>query len=288
VIHEGEHPHHSYVASEIPADNAPVSVFSMVPTTIPVSVSAPAPALPSVAEPVIESSYFSNIKPIGTLDMTLLGTGDELDSNVPEADPLKLLARAGGFKKPSTAHKKASLGAKKLSIGGITDNRMESFETLEKRSQQAKTEEERGLSKSMMQMDLKESSSGRIATMLRDSEALTFPAHTTTSLSPKPVTSTTSKPATAESYQAREKYGAAKGISSDQFFGRDDQVSQEARNRLDMYSNSTSISSDMLKGGRDERFGWDGNQSYDPSSASLDRLKDSVSGFFDGIQRRLG
>lgn len=66
----------------------------------------------------------------------------------------------------------------------------------------------------------------------------------------------------SESTAAREKYGNAKGISSDQYFGDPvaDARDREARSKLTQLSGSTSISSDMLRG-------TDDNGDADPWSA---------------------
>lgn len=78
---------------------------------------------------------------------------------------------------------------------------------------------------------------------------------------------------------AQNKYANQKGISSDMFFGREDDEAEAARGRLQQYSGSTSISSDMINGQKKEG---DYN-SAGGASASLNKLKDSVSGFFEGF-----
>ena len=106
-----------------------------------------------------------------------------------------------------------------------------------------------------------------------------------------------------ESHQARERYGKQKGISSDQFFGRDQEDEERARGRLQQLSGSSSISSDMIHS--------DGAPSYSSSmdmvgstwsslrttqsarsgpasGTALDKLSESVAGFFDDIQKRIG
>ena len=80
----------------------------------------------------------------------------------------------------------------------------------------------------------------------------------------------------AESYAAREKYGNQKGISSDQFFGRDEADAAEARSRLQALRGSQAISSDMV-------YGRGGGGDEDDGSATLEKLKDSVAGFFDSF-----
>jgi ADP-ribosylation factor GTPase-activating protein 2/3 len=84
----------------------------------------------------------------------------------------------------------------------------------------------------------------------------------------------------AESTAARDKYSNQKGISSDQFFGRDQADAEAMRGRLQgQYSNSTAISSDMMYGTGDRTS----DDHDDDGSATLERLKDSVAGFFDSF-----
>ena len=86
------------------------------------------------------------------------------------------------------------------------------------------------------------------------------------------------------------------GISSDQFFGRDQDDPNEIRSKLDQFSNSKAISSDMmyapssasssstternhLRGGKAN----DADSTLDKSNSTFDKLKSSVAGFFDGF-----
>eukprot|EP01033_Poteriospumella_lacustris_P003872 gene3872-2754_t len=218
-----------------------------------------------------------------------------------ETDPMKALKLAG--KKPSAAAAKRGLGAKKL-VTTTADNRMESFESVEKRSQQGAQEVEQ-----KKKLDVAESSEGgRLSSMLRELDDSNKPsiyrsAPSTTSTSstspvyrPSSFASGLSVPTTntSESYAARQKYGNAKGISSDQYFGRDAEEAADARVKLQNFSNSSAISSDMLYGNSSSGAG---SGPYDPYSESatsanaalnLDKLKDSVSGFFSDVQRRFG
>lgn len=83
------------------------------------------------------------------------------------------------------------------------------------------------------------------------------------------------------------RYSGAKSISSDQFFGRDITQQEEARSRLGQYAGSTSISSDMLNGTGDDYVYQGGNNEPDEAELVATYLKDSVKGFFDGIQKHL-
>ena len=97
-------------------------------------------------------------------------------------------------------------------------------------------------------------------------------------------TSTTSSSSNNSNVPGR--YTGAKSISSDQFFGRDITQQEEARSRLGNYTNNTSISSDMLNG-NDDGYVYQGNSEPDDAELVATYLKDSVKGFFDGIQRHL-
>ena len=83
------------------------------------------------------------------------------------------------------------------------------------------------------------------------------------------------------------KFSKSKGISSDQYFGRDLEEQEEHRKTLSKYSNSTSISSDMLYGqqqGGDQGRGYSTRESDNMGGLDFGRLKDSVKGFFDELR----
>lgn len=84
----------------------------------------------------------------------------------------------------------------------------------------------------------------------------------------------------------REKYSSYKGISSDMVYGTDDESAIEIKSKLEKLNNSTSISSDMLYG--ESSMNNSRGQSSDDISDGISKLKDSVKGFFDDIQRRIG
>jgi len=79
------------------------------------------------------------------------------------------------------------------------------------------------------------------------------------------------------------------GISSDQFFGRDQEDPNEIRSKLDQFSNSKAISSDMMyseasKTPKDKASNDPTSSSVsDKNNSTFDKLKSSVAGFFDGF-----
>lgn len=240
-------------------------------------------------------------------------------ASVPEAstfsgsqDAMKLMSRPH-VKKSSVAKKGA---AKKLSMdtagqspssasGGIN-----SFEAVERDAARAQQEEEdrrmaQQLAKEFGQQAAAEgASSGRVAAMMQEAEDAPKSLYRT---SPTPIGTGSSKSpysvfrspaggggakafavtAAEESYEARSKYANVKGISSDQFFGQSDAETSAMRDKLlDRYSGSTAISSDMLYS--EQNGGSYGGSTYGGGGGDLDKLKDSVSGFFDDIHRRMG
>lgn len=212
------------------------------------------------------------------------------------ADALRMLKL--GAKKPPV--KKAGMGARKLVSSSAADVRIESFEQVEKRTTAAIQEEEDR--KLAMQLQAKENaSSGRVAAMMMDGESgtsktslyrntsntssntsLNVGAGSSSGRYPSSAGSSTRGNATTaskggpESFQARDKYSNQKGISSDQFFGRDEEDAAMAKMRLEHMKGSQAISSDMMYGNRNSSEDEDG-------SATLEKLKDSVAGFFESF-----
>jgi hypothetical protein len=229
-------------------------------------------------------------------------------------------------KKVTSAKKKSTLGAKKLSVPTTDssstsssnkgqDFRIETFESVEKKQQRAAAEEEDFALAQKLQNDEIAKAGGngrsnagvsRISSLLQEEEksiyrspyAATPPTPPSSGISSSsPYASLSSNnysstsayssatPATASAPGASDKFSKSKGISSDQYFGRDLAEQEEHRKTLSKYSNSTSISSDMLYG---QQQG--GNQGYSTRESDnlggldFDRLKDSVKGFFDELR----
>lgn len=136
MVH-GEHAHVPVLEVVQDTTTEPLNVFSTLTSpSLNGGITEPSRSpIPSSEEPVAEPSYLSKLKPIGTLDVSLSKIEDEASSTTLDTDPFKVLAKAGGFKKPIAA-KKTGLGARKLTSAsnGLTDNRIESFESIEKRN----------------------------------------------------------------------------------------------------------------------------------------------------------
>jgi len=279
-------------------------------------VSAPAPALTTAPETIFRVSP-TPIVPKGTLNISAVApatpeaepevSAEETAAaaaNHAGADALKL--HKLGAKKPA-ASKKGGMGARKIVTNTPSDVRIESFESVEKRAAVAQQEvEDRKLAQQLQQQEAataaQNSSSGRVAAMMAEAETSTkqsiyrtYPS-TTTGTTGKTTTSgssasngyrsstTTSGSSSKgpESTAARDKYSSQKGISSDQYFGRDQEDPAVIKSRLGQYSNSSAISSDMMYGRANDPSG-----SYDDGddgSATLEKLKDSVAGFFDSFK----
>lgn len=242
---------------------------------------------------IFRSSSFTEIEAIGTLSVNI----DELPASSDNSTP-KLL----NVNKINTAKKMVSTskktGAKKLS-SAVEDTRLESFEAVEKRA--IKSAEDAEHQKSIRSVESDMGGSGRLAAVYRDAETSLYRVPSVVTPSPygtlKPpaslgVYSNTGKSSTfsAESYTAREKYGTAKGISSDQYFGRDQEDPTAVRAKLDKFSGSTAISSDMLYGNGDDEsasLGRPYSNSGDGIDFNIHKLKDSVKDFFVDIQKRI-
>ncbi len=288
---EGEHGHHQDSEEQHHATKPLLAVGKeTAATTVFTSV---------IATAATEPSYISTAKPIGTLDVSAVSALDKEESSTffHDADPLKLLSKAGGIKKSSlSGTKKPGLGAKRLTTSSSADTKLESFESLEKRND-SKSRQDQQLSVSLQDMNISEVSSGRVAALLREEDT---PSGSLYRNSTEPSKSsfvsvssnqTHNRPLSNpnESFAARDKYSNVKGISSDQFFGRDEEGNQAVRSKLQtQYGSSTGISSDMLYGANDGEENSDFHTGTAAEGISLDKLKDSVSGFFENIQRRIG
>lgn len=299
--------------------NVPESVFSAVSanksSSSSSSSSTSSSASSSVSAPVTTqtpSASSMTPAPIGSLSVSsaIVGNGGAADDdwNVSAADVLsptdKSVPQKVLSKKPITSKK--GLGARKLDANPA-DVRLESFESVEKRASKAAQEaEDNKLATQMQQLEF--GGSSRVAAAYQEAvappsiyRAAAAPIASTSSYSSNSAKSFSgvgkpqSSSAASESYAAREKYSGAKSISSDQFFGRDEEDSFAIRTRLEKYGNSTAIGSDMLYNDEPEFSsgggGLRGGGGYSDSNSNnpgLAKLKDSVGDFFNDIQRRLG
>ena len=286
----------SPIATAPPAA-APETVFRVAP---PAKTPTPPPAIVD-AEPVKPSATMPAPDASSAPLLVTLGAGSGAGTAPKPATKF-------GAKKPVT---KKKIGAKKLS--GDNDIRMESFEKVEKRS--AKAAQEAADFDAAVALDrvVNEGSGvSRVGAVYEESNA---PAVTVASKQVQKGSIYTQDPASSSSrnaggyssspkslsYTAPPTYAATdsrfsskKGISSDQYFGRDQEDEQEMRGKLNKYGGATAISSDMLY--HDEAAPDFGTVSYSEAMAARARagsgefgkLKDSVKNFFDDVTRNIG
>lgn len=285
------------------SEEVPVTVFKTPEVAVVSKAEVPQPAA-SPATPT----------PIGTLNVKAAvdstATTDATTHETNIATATKPLPKVIGKKAPMK--KAAGLGARKIVTKSSTDVKIESFETVERRAQQATQEQEDRKFAAQLQKqevsNVNSHSSGRVAAMLaevdsadngeqkksiyRSTESSSASSGSNQNYNNNKYSSSgssyytgnksTAKSGNAdESYIARDKYANQKGISSDQFFGRDKEDEYAARVKLQQFSGNTALSSDM--------FNSDGPYvSEQGAQDSLNRLKDSVAGFFDEVQKRVG
>lgn len=258
------------------------------------------------------------IIPKGTLSVDSIKDID-IDS-IKDSDTSVKAANKPVFKK---APVKKTMGARVLS-STAADVRFESFDAVEKRAEQAKQEIEDH--KIAFQMQNQENSnnldgngggSSRLAAIYQESENVCTPSiyqtpaasgsssyttgngyNSSRSNGSNSSNSTFNVANSSESYTARDKYAGNKGISSDQFFGRDEEDMEVIKNRLEKLGSANAIGSDMLssdnalneyqnsnlRGGYNDKYS-NGGSDYDNV---MENMKDSVSNFFDDIQKRIG
>jgi hypothetical protein len=221
--------------------------------------------LAEVQQSLRTAAAAASAAPRGMLSVDGIGDGPSTTSASQGA------ARTGFLKKPhSVAHKKTT-GAKRLTTP--SDIAIESFEATDRRVALAEKQAAVRVS-SLAQTGTASTSAGRVsqvdaiyAESLVTSPPLAEVEAPSIYRSVPPVSSSASGNSSSagrnsnnlsvpsgESTLARERYGAAKGISSTQFFGdpEADAAEAAARTRLTQFAHSTSISSSMLSGERQD------------------------------------
>lgn len=307
-------------AEPVPSQSASVAVTPRVPVPAPIPTPITAIGALSVAGVNIK------IEDKGKNDF-----GDfAFDNDVPMKVIGKLAPRKGVPPKRSTRI-----------LSSTADDRFESFESVEKRTSRAIQEAEDHKVAASLQSQENNSGlngSSRLDAIYKEEAASIYrtaapaapaAAAATSSMYGSPKSSgnsysTSSAPTSTsgsfngasveESYQARSKYSSNKGISSDQFFGRDDEDLEIVKNRLAKMGTATAIGSDMLnndgpadwqgspsggggvggavdhRGGRSDSYYAEDerNRRVARVNSSIDQMKDSVTNFLGDIQRRMG
>lgn len=214
---------------------------------------------------------------------------------------MSITSRSSTLPKPSSSVKKTGsalkkgIGARKLDSSCL-DVKMDSFEVVEKNSAKAAQEDEDH--RLAVKLHSGEGiGSSRLAAVYQESESIyraaPTPLPSNSSNSFRGTSSSSALPGyksaagnVGESYIARERFSSSKSISSDQFFGRDEEDSAAVRARLQKYGNATAISSDMLINDIPSQSNGTGSSSTNSGMASnngdagLGRLKESVRDFF--------
>lgn len=95
----------------------------------------------------------------------------------------------------------------------------------------------------------------------------------------------------SNSDEAQKKFGAAKAISSSQFFGQDKELDYEDKARLNRFAGASSLSSDQFFGREDSRPGGRGGGNYSAAASNLmagANLYDMKEGVKEGVTRVAG
>lgn len=261
VTHHASHTDTVFRTPEVkpptPATAAPAPTSPSPPTVIPASVLQPTETTPTVKT--------------GTLSVSLTPS---TSSSV--SAPVLLKSTS---KKPAS---KKGLGAKKLA-STPQDIHIESFSSVEKRAAAAKqVEEDHKVALALQQQE--QTSVSRISSLLQE-ESKSIYRSTPKVETPAPApsrytarTPTTSSSNGTESTLARDKYSTAKSISSEQFYGNEEDLSV-LKGKLGQYSSAKAISSDLLY--------HDHQPSLQTEDDGLTQLKESVKDFFQDINRRM-
>ena len=227
---------------KVAAGAAPVTVFAVPaaagqrsPPTSPVAAQKPAYVAPAPAAPIGTLSVAAVTAPATAAADADDGFGDAFEAAVAAKKPTMA-------KKPVAGAKKSIIGAVRLG-SAPADVRLESFEAVEKRVTKAQQDEEdRKIAAQDGGSAATASGSSRLAAIYQEAEAASHapkdtlyrsapagPASTGASIYQAASTSSSSSKygtttyTGSESNLARSKFASNKGISSDQFFGRDEE-----------------------------------------------------------------
>jgi hypothetical protein len=277
---------------------APASVF-MSAAAAPASAQAPAPA----PAPAVVLKKTPAAADIGSISVAL-GDASISSSTAASKGPIKVGTLGKGPKK-SIAKK---IGARKLTPSGGSDGALESFEKVEERTEAVTQEvEDHKLAVKLQNSEnLQGSGSGgssRLAAVYAEAESI-YTVPTTQSSNSNSFSSQgsssynnnnnynsgtgynggnggagNSRTATyghLDKGDAQERFGKAKSISSESYWGQNKTDEREMQGRLNQYRGASGISSDMLNGTEDSRGRAD-------SDDGLSALKDSVKDFFSQI-----
>ena len=291
------------------------------------SIPAASPQVTSTTKQENTSNNNNELPPQPPISTSTPTGSLKVDFSAPSTEDSELTSSSTTLKKPptststilkkSSSNNKKKIAAKKLDISPV-DARFDSFEAVERQVAKASQEASDYQLAAELQKEESESSnlgyssnshssgSSRIASAYAEAEASLYRPPATSS---SPYTGSSGKSpyskaisgsnssssgtaATAETYMARDKYSNAKGISSDQFFGLDQEESVDVRNKLDRFSNSNAISSDMLYGNEPPPppLGASGNPGVAGNAGQTlgNKLKSSVKDILGDLQRRLG
>ena len=231
---------------------------------------------------------------LGTLSVSEIKSDKDtgLESQFESKVPMKIIGKST-FKKAVPAKSSRMISSSAL------DLTFESFDSVDKRaalvtSAAAAGSEAFKVIGQPMSTSANNSGSGRVASIYKDSQGPSASIYSTP-IAPSTYSSAKTQgtsgsssfnPAAAESYQARSKYAGNKGISSDQFFGRDEEDMELMKNRISKLGNASAIGSDMLSS--DDQGEWrasdhlgQGNK-YASEDNSIEQLKNSVVDFLNG------
>lgn len=229
--------------------------------------------------------------PVGMLKVDMSSDGD--------ADG-KLVAPKVIFKKAVAAPRKPAV-AKKLTatkkLGGGNDVAIESFEATEKRiAVAARREEEKAAhtASTPASRAIEEPTSrvnaaySEVSAEVDSKPSIYRSTSAATSGKPPSKGGVATPSAAGESHEARDKYGKAKGISSDQFFGSGDDGDGHAKERLERFAGSTGIGSDMLGGGVSPSGPWAGSSAGQSAGGNVGSEIAALGRWTSDLMRRIG